>query len=438
MPPILLRADNPMKLSLDSPMCVRFASIAGPAIILLRVWRIWAAGGLFFTLGLDYAIYGAAAEAVTQSGWSSLYDMEANTRAFAGWISEEAEGRIDPSRYVACPYPAPFLVPFFATNLLSHGGGFVAWTVLNILAYASIVRGLTRGCERSGPLMSLAPYAFFPFLWTLYLGQLVIVMAFGLYRALRAFEQGRELAAGCWLGVLLLKPQFALILGLVLLGKRRWAALGGLALVAAGMAASTFALVGLDGVRGFLGILRSFSGFRRVPDIVNPLDMINFRGALVHLLPETWSEEQGTRAVLALSVAITLGLVPIWRGPWDPRGGRFPRQVLATMIVALFASFHTHIHAATLLIVPILAALRPRRDPDPLVNLSALLIFLPTFSVAFDGILEHCAWILMALMALTLGVILVDSLRSPREALLRVARPRPMARSTAAAYNGRV
>src|SRR5262249_17767627 len=213
-------------------------------------------------------------------------------RAFAGWISEDPGSRIDPSRFVASPYPAPFLLPFFATNLLGHGGGFAAWTVLNVLAYAAIVRGLTRDSERSGPLISLAPFAFFPFLWTLYLGQLVIVMTFGLYRALRAFEEGRELAAGCWLGLLLLKPQFGLILAMVLLGKRRWAALGGLGLAAAGMAAATFALVGVAGVRGFLQILRSFSGFRRVPDIVNPLDMINFRGALLHLLPEPWSEPQ--------------------------------------------------------------------------------------------------------------------------------------------------
>src|SRR5262249_35861433 len=105
---------------------------------------------------------------------------------------------------------------------------------------------------------------------------------------------------------------------------------------------------------------------------------------------------------------------------------------------ALFASFHTHIHAAALLIVPMLAALRTRRDQDPLLNLLSLLIFLPTFSVASDGILEHCAWILMALMIITFGVILVEPRRPPRGAIPRVARPSPMARSAARAYNGRV
>ena len=59
--------------------------------------------------------------------------------------------------------------------------------------------------------------------------------------------------------------------------------------------------------------------------------------------------------MLVLSAAMTFSLIPVWAGPREPRGDRFPRQMLATMIVAVFASFHSHIHAATLLIVPMLA-----------------------------------------------------------------------------------
>ncbi len=418
-----------MKPALQSPLILRFATIAGIGIVLWRVWRIWAAGGLFFTIGLDYAIYGAAAEAVAQSGWSALYDVEANTRAFAPWISDDPTAR--PTSIVASPYPAPFLLPFFATNRLGHVGGFAAWTAFNLLLYAAVVRGLARGSGRAGPLVSLAPFAFFPFLWTLYLGQLVIVMAFGLYRAMRAFDEGKDWAAGCWLGLLLLKPQFGLILAIVLLAKRRWAALGGLGLVAAGLGASTFALVGIDGVHQFLGILRAFSGFRKVPSIVNPYDMINFRGILVHLLPETCGEEQATRLVTALSAALVLSLVAVWRGPWDSRSERFPRQVLATVIVTLVASFHSHVHGATLLIVPMLAAMRTRREPDPLASLYVLSIFVPTFAVAYDGRLELCAWLLVALMAGLYALVLVE-LAPGRRTTADPRGPAPHARDAAA------
>jgi hypothetical protein len=412
-----------MKPAVESPLILRFASIAGIAIILLRVWRIWAAGGLFFTFGLDYAIYGAAAEAVTQSGWSALYDVEANTRAFALWISDQPlTGRL--SSFVASPYPAPFLLPFFATNLLGHAGGFAAWSALGVVLYVAIVRGLARGSGRAGPLVDLVPYAFLPFLYNLYLGQLVIVMAFGLYRAMRAFDEGRERAAGGWLGLLLIKPQFGLILGAVLLAKRRWAALSGLALSAAALAIPTLALTGVGGVRQCLEILRSFSGFRKVPSIVNPYDMINFRGVLIHLLPESFGEGPSTRLVMALSAALVLSLVAAWRGPWDARSDRFPRQVLATVVVTLMASFHSHIHGATLLIVPLLAAMRTRREPDPLVNLYLLLVFVPTFSVAYDGRLDHCAWLLVVLMAGLYAEVVVE-LAPGREAASRRAMAGP-------------
>ena len=73
--------------------------------------------------------------------------------------------------------------------------------------------------------------------------------------------------------------------------------------------------------------------------------------------------------------------------------------MLGTMIVAVFTSFHSHIHAATLLVVPLLAALRGRPDADLLRNLSVLLMLVPTFSVSINGHLVLGAWLLMIVMA---------------------------------------
>ena len=131
-------------------------------LFLARAWILWSEGGLFYSPGLDYAIYGASAEVVAESGWPSLYDKEAHTQAFASGYRAAWTGATRPT-FVAWPYPAPFLLPFFATNLLGHLGGFVAWTLLNILLYAAIVRGLARP-RRTDPLTSLAPFAFLPFL----------------------------------------------------------------------------------------------------------------------------------------------------------------------------------------------------------------------------------------------------------------------------------
>ncbi len=359
---------------LQSPPCLLTASFVALALFALRLWQSYAFDGLFYVFGLDYAIYGASARVVVDSGWAHLYDKEAITQEYARWLTP-GPSHTRPPMWVACPYPAPFFLLLVVTNLLGHAGGFAAWTVLNLLLYATIVRGLAGSVGRRDPLMLVAPFAFLPFLYNVYLGQSAILMAFGLYRAYRAFQSDHEFAAGCWLGLLLLKPQLALIVAMVLLGKRRWTALGGLILCGIGIAASMLALVGINGIRDDLGILRAFSGFRHVPLVVYPQDMINFRGLLVNILPESWSEDQGTAAVLGLFTAMALSLIVVWRGPWDPRVDRFPRQMLATLIVAMFAGFHNHIHGATLLIVPMLATLGRRRDADPLPAFFALLIF---------------------------------------------------------------
>src|SRR5262249_5729465 len=151
------------------------------------------------------------------------------------------------------------------------------------------------------------------------------------------------------LGLLLLKPQFALILAIVLCGKGRLRALTGLVVAALALAVSTLAFVGAQGARGFLAILRTFSGFRRVPEIVNPQYMINLRGILVTVLPEDFGESEGTMLVLGLSLAYILSLLVVWRGRWDTKSTRFPHQMLATLIVATLTGFHNHIHGALLL-----------------------------------------------------------------------------------------
>ena len=246
------------------------------------------------------------------------------------------------------------------------------------------------------------------------MGQLAILMTFGLYKTYRAFQGRRDFQAGLWLGLLLLKPQFALLLAIVLVGKRRWEAVGGLLLSGLLLVLSTVALVGVDGSFGYFRILSAFSGFRRVPSIVYPHDMINFRGILVNLLPAGCTENQGMILVLVLSIVLTATLVIVWRGDWDAPSDRFPRQVLATLIVAMFTGFHNHIHGATLLIVPALAVIAGYRTRDPLIGLFALAVFLPTFVFCLLVMPRFAAWVLMGLMASMYGLICVELRRQSR------------------------
>jgi hypothetical protein len=77
----------------------------------------------------------------------------------------------------------------------------------------------------------------------------------------------------------------------------------------------------------------------------------------------------------------------------------------------MFTGFHNHIHGATLLIVPMLAAIRRDRKPDLLQDLVLLAIFLPTYVIVFSGSLTYSAWSLMGVMAWLYGVSFAESCR---------------------------
>ena len=147
--------------------------------------------------------------------------------------------------------------------------------------------------------------------------------------------------------------------------------------------------------------------------------MINFRGILVNFLPAGSTENQGTILVLVLSIVLTATLVIVWRGDWDASTDRFPRQVLATLIVAMFTGFHNHIHGATLLIVPALAVIAGYRTRDPLIGLFGLAVFLPTFVFCLLVMPRFAAWVLMVLMACMYGLICLE----PRRRLAPWLRP---------------
>jgi hypothetical protein len=405
-------------------------SFAALALVAMLTKEILTRQGLFDWIGCDYALYGAAARVVTERGWSHLYDEDAITEMSTPfWAYHGPMAR--PPQAGPSPYPAVFVLPFIVTNLCGPMGGFAAWTLANVLAVLVIIGRMLKGEERRGLPIYLATLAFAPVWYGLLMGQLAIVMTFGLYKSYRAFQVRREFEAGLWLGALLLKPQFALLLAIVLLGKARWKAAGGLFVSGLLLVLSTVYLVGIDGCFDYFRYLSTISGFRRVPSVVAPHDMINFRGILLNILPASFTEMHGKILVLVLSIVLTATLVIVWRGIWETSSDRFPRQVLATLIVAIFTGYHNHIHGATLLIVPALAVIADDRKRDPLIGLFALTVFLPTVVFSLLVAPRFAAWILMGLMASMYGLICVEPCGQsrPRMRSCTEAHPLPAAMS---------
>ncbi len=168
---------------------------------------------------------------------------------------------------------------------------------------------------------------------------------------------------------------------------------------------ASLAIVGPDGLRAQYQTLQGMSGFRDVDPVVGPRWMINWRGLLASLLPEDISDRTGQLLSVGLSIA-TVGVLPlVWRGRWDPRGDRFPAAMLATVLVMMLASYHNHIHSASLLIVPGMEVAAQRSTSRLLRSLLLVGLYAPLPLYFVTASMISVVWLLIALMLAGLAVI---------------------------------
>lgn len=383
----------------------------------LTLWGLAVLGallprGLFDWLGIDYGLFWAATQAFWSNSPASAYDLQVVTQyvqSLAAYYGQLADAlRVGPT-----PYPPVFVLLFTPFIIPPPTIGFALWTLANAGLALYVLHGLaTRFAQWPWGIAAIA-LTFFPLGYTLFVGQVTVILLFGLYQAYRAFEKGQDFRGGLFTGILLLKPQYAFLFVLVLVFKRRWAAVQGIIVVGIALLLSSLAILGPDGLLKYLGSLNYASGFRSVDPIVYPQQMISWRGVLVNFLPGV-SETQGLVLTAVLSAITASALIVVWRGPWNPRDEHFAARVLATTIITLLVGFHSHVHGAALLLVPGLALASSHRCPPLVRAVMRVSLFLPTIIFGLTGWVTLVAIIFASLMLLALGAIVMDIV-TPRQ-----------------------
>ncbi len=181
--------------------------------------------------GIDFHTYLAAAQVGMQHGWAHIYDQQI--------VAQEQK------RLVPYLWSQPFLSPPTAAWLVAPLSGFSydsaynVWALFNFavfagaLAWAGVGGGIGRWIAVAG---ALSPW------WVMHavnVGQVVPLVAASTVVAWRLLREKHDVAAGLVLAVILLKPNTAVLVPLVLLmaGRHR-------AFVAWSGAAAAIALVG--------------------------------------------------------------------------------------------------------------------------------------------------------------------------------------------------
>ena len=191
---------------------------------------------------VDFLSFWAAGRMIVDGAGAQIYDIEAH---------RAVERTVTAGGLLPFPYPPPFALLVAPFGWLPFGLAFTAWVTLTGLFYAIAARAWM-------PVrLALAQPSV---LVNGFIGQNAFLTS-GLFLAGLHLLKRRPLLAGAVLGLLVIKPQLAIMLPVAMIAGRHWHAVAGGAL-----SASALLLIGLVALGGasytaFFQILATYTGF---------------------------------------------------------------------------------------------------------------------------------------------------------------------------------
>jgi len=247
-------------------------------------------------------------------------------------------------------YPPYLLYPYALATFLPPVGYYgVAVMAILALTGAGLKMLAVALPSRSFETIGLFVVASAALFGTLVNGQHSALLLVGVAGALWALRGNREFTAGLFLGLVGIKPNWALFFIAWLVVARRWRTLGGMALVGAAMILSTLPL-GLDAWRAYLA-----AGPAGVGDLLDPATgaysypahkLVTFE-AFARSTLGALSPAAGQVAWVGLELLAVVACLSVWLRSSDVRD-----QLAITVLVAVAANPYVEFYDALLLAVP--------------------------------------------------------------------------------------
>ncbi len=240
----------------------------------------------------DFFAHWAAARFTQSHDSVGLYDF-AQLHAFQ---QDLAGGFV---KKLPFPYPPVLLFLLAPFGLLSFGWAYLAWMALSLGLYlwASGTRHLAWTVLAPATVLGLA------------YGQTGLIVAALMVGGLRLLPT-RPVAAGVLFGLLLIKPQFAVLLPFALLWARQWRAIGAAAVTVATLLGASIAVQGVDMWRTWLAVIAAHPAY--VDGNVTHYGKPNLLG---HMLVKGFSAEAAHEAQTVLFLAVSALAIAAYRRP---------------------------------------------------------------------------------------------------------------------------
>jgi hypothetical protein len=291
----------------------------------------------------DFIQFYVMGSLVLQGRTDALYDSQAHL--------EDGRRRIHPELGLYAGhvnYGPQVAVAFAPLALLPFGWAALLFLVLSAALYALAVWLMWRECSALHPygrLVALATAASPLFAGVIRYGQLSAVSLLIWVIALVAYRRGRPFVAGLAIGCLAFKPQFGLVIGVVLLIARDWRAVAGAAVTALGQLAIGWLVAGTAAMAQYF---RTLALLARNPELVQlyPSEVHSIRGFVQLLVPSPTVVAACSFAGIVVALAVA---VRIWttRAPVELRWSEI-------VLLTVLASPHLLSYDLALLAIPVM------------------------------------------------------------------------------------
>jgi len=326
--------------------------------------------------GADFIAFYSAGRVAQAHGYAAIYDINLQQK-----IESEVLGKTTDKilLYNHMPYFVPILAALVDDNYLAS---FARWSLVLVSVYLVAIWYLIRslyGHETISTRLMLAggTFTFMPLFISLWQGQDTAFLFLGLVLWSAGMLKKNDWLAAGGLTLVTVRPHLCIALVLPLFFKHRdvlWR------FVVLAMFAGIYSLllVGINGMTGFLNLLKISAQGEWFG--MNPQNMPNLTGLVYRSLPA--SDHAVLSSISWIIFAIGLVLVIIY---WiRAKTIQEPLLGLTILIAALFTP-HLHVHDLTILILPLLFAIRNHESEN--LQMQKIIILPATSFVFLIGLL---------------------------------------------------
>lgn len=304
-------------------------------------------------LATDFRGYYATAQIVLRHGFAAIYDPQLQQAYQAALPLRCLDGTLaGPALDVRVPYLPVFILALLPWQALDFTTSYLVWSVINLVILVAYLRFLTNQLDgRIGWLRLLQWLFCLPVLVNLVLGQINVLWVVGLGEFIRAMIAGKPGRAGFWSGLLLLKPHVLILLLPGLLAARQWRAMVGFSACLSILVWASWALAGVDGLRGMFSVLSEFAG----PDFLTAPAMMNWRALALNLVRVVPGWIAWGIATFGMGLTAGFALWSWWRASRKPFSVEaFLFLVLISLAGACAISWHSNLYMLIGLLIPLL------------------------------------------------------------------------------------